>query len=225
MTKSVIPPSPSRQDYTASPDYLAQAEANSVPIFERRDPFALCTDWMAEARDGEPSDSNAMSLATVDASGMPDVRIVLLKSFDERGFVFYSNSESMKGTQLQASPCAAICLHWKSLRRQIRARGSVERVSVDEADAYFASRARESQIGAWASEQSRPLESRESLQSRIDMMRDRFDGEDVPRPPHWFGWRIVPDYLEFWRDRPFRLHDRLVFTRSSTGWETSRLYP
>lgn len=226
MSDTVIPPSPRSRDYTQDPTYAAQAEANTAPIFERDDPIALFKDWMAEARGSEPNDSNAMSLATVDASGMPDVRMVLLKGVDERGLVFYSNSESTKGTQLSSNMKAAICLHWKSLRRQIRVRGDVVRVSDAEADAYFASRARGSQIGAWASDQSREAYSEAVLAKRLEQAEARFDGQDVTRPPHWFGYRIVPKTIEFWRDRPFRLHDRLIFDRDETsGWTTKRLFP
>lgn len=227
MSETVIPKSPTSRDYTADPTYAAQAEANTAPIFECDDPMALFKEWMAEARVQELNDSNAMSLATVDASGMPDVRMVLLKDADARGFVFYTNSESVKGGQLAENPKAALCLHWKSLRRQIRIRGRVERVSDAEADAYFASRARGSQIGAWGSDQSRPAESREMLESRVKAAEARFDGHDVPRPPHWFGYRVVPVAIEFWRDRPFRLHDRLIFSRNTPDkpWDTGRLFP
>ncbi len=225
MSKKVIPPSPSRRDYTERSDYAAQAEANSAPIFNRDDPITLFTEWMAEAREKELNDSNAMSLATVDDEGLPDVRMVLLKGVDERGFVFYSNAESAKGVQVTAQPKAALCFHWKSLRRQVRVRGALEPVSEEEADAYFASRARGSQIGAWASDQSRDLESRGLFETRIKEIETKYEGQDIPRPPHWHGWRIMPQKIEFWRDRPFRLHDRLLFTGSDKGWTSSRLYP
>lgn len=226
MSDPVIPPSPSSKDYTQNESYAVQAEANAAPIFDRDDPIALFKEWMSEARAAELNDSNAMALSTVDPSGMPDVRMVLLKGVDDRGFVFYTNSESHKGQQLAHTMKAAICLHWKSLRRQVKVRGEVVRVSEDEANAYFASRARGSQIGAWASDQSRVAESQEVLEARVKEAEARFEGQDVPRPPHWFGYRIVPQTIEFWRDRPFRLHDRLVFTRDDKGpWATKRLYP
>ena len=225
MSDKIIPPTPKSRDYTHDPVYQKQADQNAAEIFDRKDPFSLFAEWMLEARETEPNDGNAMSLATVGADGMPDVRIVLLKAFDEKGFVFYTNRESAKGQQLAAHPQAALCLHWKSLRRQIRARGRVIPVSSDEADAYFASRARGSQIGAWASDQSRPVGSRDELEARVTFAEVQFDGADVPRPDYWGGWRIIPDVIEFWRDRPFRLHDRLVFRRSGDKWDKERLFP
>jgi pyridoxamine 5'-phosphate oxidase len=191
------------------------------------DPFALWETWFAEARDSEPNDPNAMALSTVDAQGLPDVRMVLLKGADRDGFVFYTNTESAKGAELAANPKAAVVFHWKSLRRQVRVRGPVERVSDAEADAYFQSRPRDSRIGAWASQQSRPLESRFALEKAVASYATRFAIGEVPRPPHWTGFRIRPVYMEFWQDRPFRLHDRLVFRRSGSDgdWERSRLYP
>lgn len=227
MTKSPIPPTPNRKDYTENEDYKAQARANEIDIFSNDDPLALFTDWMAEARAKELNDSNAMSLATVDADGHPDVRIVLLKSFDEQGFVFYSNANSAKGQQLKATENAALCLHWKSLRRQVRVRGKVSPVSDSESDAYFASRAREARLGAWASQQSDELASREQFETELKQIEKKYADKDVPRPPHWRGWRVVPQRIEFWRDRPFRLHDRLVFTKVSenNGWTKQRLYP
>ncbi len=191
------------------------------------DPFALWETWFAEARDSEPNDPNAMALSTVDAQGLPDVRMVLLKGADRDGFVFYTNTESAKGAELAANPKAAVVFHWKSLRRQVRVRGPVERVSDAEADAYFQSRPRDSRIGAWASQQSRPLESRFALEKAVASYATRFAIGEVPRPPHWTGFRIRPVYMEFWQDRPFRLHDRLVFRRpdSDGDWERSRLYP
>lgn len=222
---AVIPPSPSKADYTSGDDYAAQMEANSAPLFEREDPFDLFTEWMSAARAAEINDSNAMSLATVDASGLPDVRMVLLKDFDARGFVFYTNGHSTKGQQLEGTAKAALCLHWKSLRRQVRVRGNVLRVSESEAEAYFTSRARGSQIGAWASDQSAPAESRAELQEAVDRVSAEYEGRDIPRPPHWGGYRVVPEQIEFWRDRPYRLHDRLMFTRVGEGWTRSRLNP
>ena len=225
MSKNPIPPTPTRKDYTEDEVYRIQAEQNAKPIFDREDPFPLFQEWMSDARHLEPNDSNAMSLATVDEAGMPDVRIVLLKTFDQNGFVFFTNGESEKGRQLSATPKAALCFHWKSLRRQVRVRGQVEAVSVQESDDYFSSRARGSQIGAVASDQSRPLESREVFEQRIEAVTQKFEGREIPRPPHWGGWRIKPDVIEFWRDRPFRLHDRMVFTATANGWAKSRLFP
>lgn len=194
---------------------------------ESTDPFGLFAAWFAEAKAAEINDPEAMALATVDPSGLPDVRMVLLKDADARGFVFYTNDESAKGAELSSMPKAALVLHWKSLRRQVRVRGPVERVSAAEADAYFASRSRPSQLGAWASEQSRPLDARATFEARYAAIEKRFDGKDVPRPAHWGGYRIVPVQIEFWMDRPYRLHDRIRFTRESAGaaWQKMRLYP
>ena len=216
---SDIPQSPTAEDYQAT------AEANAAEIFDRDDPFSLFADWFADAKRKEPNDPNAMALATADETGLPDVRMVLLKDFDADGFVFYTNLESAKGLQIGANPQAALCFHWKSLRRQVRLRGAVEPVTPDEADAYFASRARDSRIGAWASKQSRSLESRFALEKAVAKEAARFGLGTVPRPPHWSGFRLKPQHFEFWRDRPFRLHDRLVFDRRDAGWTSSRLYP
>lgn len=222
MTQFVIPPSPSREDYAA------QLEANAdETLFERNEPIALFVEWLEAARASEPNDPNAMALATVDADGHPDVRMVLLKDVDARGFTFFSNQESAKGEQLWANPSAALLFHWKSLRRQVRVRGPVEPVSLAEADAYFASRARESRIGAWVSDQSRPLTDRATLETRVADQTARFDGQEVPRPDRWTGWRVKPVQIEFWRDRPFRLHDRLRFDRAveDQSWSRGRLWP
>lgn len=189
------------------------------------DPFALFDSWFAEARASEPNDSNAMALATVDASGQPAVRMVLLKGHGPDGFVFYTNQQSRKAGDLAAMPKAALLFHWKSLRRQIRIEGPVTTVSNAEADAYFATRARDSQLGAWASDQSRPLDSRETFEARFEAMKARFEGGEVPRPPHWSGYRIAPDRIEFWQDRAHRLHERRLFTRTATGWDEGLLYP
>ena len=192
---------------------------------EASEPLALFEAWLAEATASEPNDPNAMALATVDADGMPDVRMVLLKGADERGFVFYTNTESAKGRELEACPKAALVLHWKSLRRQVRVRGTVTRVSDAEADAYYASRPRHSRIGAWASRQSRPLESRFALEKAVALVSAKHAIGEVPRPPHWTGFRIAPVQMEFWRDGAFRLHDRVQFLRNGDGWARTRLYP
>ena len=224
MRNDAIPPSPTREEYAR--DYAAALAANGdETIFERAEPIGLFTEWLKEAGAHEPNDANAMALSTVDAEGMPDSRMVLLKDVDGRGFTFYSNRESAKGLQLEATPRAALLFHWKTLRRQVRVRGTVEPVSVEEADAYFASRARESRIGAWASDQSRPLADRETLEAAISRETARFDGREVERPERWSGWRVVPQAVEFWRDRPFRLHDRLRFTRDGDAWSRMRLQP
>jgi pyridoxamine 5'-phosphate oxidase len=224
MTMPVIPPSPSREEYAEQ--YAAALAANGdETIFDRAEPFGLFVEWLGDATRTEPNDPNAMTLSTVDADGAPDARIVLLKDVDAGGFTFYSNRESTKGLNLAARPRAALVFHWKSLRRQVRVRGGVEPVTAAEADAYFASRARESRIGAWASDQSRPLDSRAALEAAVERETARFEGTDVPRPEHWTGWRVVPDRVEFWRDRPFRLHDRLRFDRASADWAKTRLWP
>ena len=224
MTHAAIPPSPDRDEYAR--DYAAALAANGdETIFDRAEPIGLFVEWLADARAHEINDANAMTLSTVDADGGPDSRMVLLKNIDDRGLTFYSNAESAKGLQLAQRPVAALLFHWKSLRRQVRVRGVVEPVSAAEADAYFATRARESRIGAWASDQSRPLTDRAALEAAIAREEARFDGADVPRPDRWTGWRVIPDRIEFWRDRPFRLHDRLAFDRSDDRWDRTRLQP
>ncbi len=189
------------------------------------EPFSLFDEWFAAAKEREINDPNAMALATVDDGGLPNVRMVLLKGIDSAGFVFYTNEESAKGRELAGSGKAALLFHWKSLRRQVRVRGSVAEVSAAEANAYFASRPRDSRIGAWASQQSRPLESRFALEKAVAFYAAKFAIGDIPRPPYWKGYRVTPHSFEFWADRPFRLHDRLAFTRDAEGWRKERLYP
>ena len=200
--------------------------AHAVPDFTRsEDPFALFSAWMREAEGSEPEDPNAMALATADADGLPDVRMVLLKGFDAAGFVFYTNTGSMKGRELAENPQAALVLHWKSLRRQVRARGPVSHVTPAEADAYFQSRHRDSRIGAIASRQSHPLTDRATLMAEVAELAARYEDGPVPRPEHWTGFRIAPTTLEFWQNGDYRLHDRVRFTREGAGWSRSRLYP
>lgn len=189
------------------------------------DPFALFADWFTEAKASEPNDPEAMAVATVGQDGQPSVRMVLLKGHDARGFVFYTNYESRKAGQIFETGRAALLFHWKSLRRQVRIEGPVLKVSPEEGDAYFATRHRDSQLGAWASEQSRPLDSRETFEARYDEMARRFEGQPVPRPPHWSGFRVVPERIEFWLDRPHRLHERRLFLREGESWNEGMLYP
>ncbi|WEK02999.1 MAG: pyridoxamine 5'-phosphate oxidase [Candidatus Devosia phytovorans] len=189
------------------------------------DPFALFEEWYALAQEAEPNDPHALSLATVDDDGLPDVRMVLLNARDSRGFCFFTNFESEKGKQLLAQPKAAMLMHWKSLRRQVRVRGPVEVVTPEEADAYFASRHKGSQIASSVSRQSRPLADRETLEQQVAQLTERVGDGDVVRPPHWSGFRIVPQSIEFWKDGQYRLHDRVRFTRQGDGWISSRLYP
>jgi len=191
------------------------------------EPFALFEAWLNEAIKSEPNDPNAMALATVDPDGLPDVRMVLMKGFDTEGFVFYSHIASQKGRELAANPKAALLFHWKSLRRQVRIRGNVTPVTDAEADAYFATRPKQAQIGAWASKQSEALESRFAFEQAIAKVAAKYIISEVPRPPGWSGWRITPVRIEFWHDRPFRLHDRIEFRRDAAGqkWSKTRMYP
>lgn len=189
------------------------------------DPLALFYNWFADAEHSEPVDPNAMSLATADVNGRPSVRMVLLKGMDDHGFVFYTNRESRKGTDLAANPNAAICFYWKSLGRQVRAEGPVELVDEEEADAYYASRGRGSRLGAWASQQSRPLDRRATLVDKVKVLEKKYPGNDIPRPPHWGGYRLKPARIEFWHEGKDRLHTRIVYTRDGTGWKREMLYP
>jgi len=189
------------------------------------DPFALFETWFAEAQANEPNDPNAMALATADAEGRPSVRMVLLKGHGPDGFVFYTNQESRKAAEIAANPHAALLFHWKSLRRQVRIEGPLSPVTDAEADAYFASRHPDSQLGAWASDQSRPLDARATFEARFTEMEARFAGGAVPRPPHWGGYRVTPERIEYWSDRAHRLHERRLFTRSGDGWSEGLLYP
>ena len=218
--ETLIPHSPAEDEYVR-----AVQAAEPQPLLPEGDPFELFQAWLREAGKSEPNDPHAMTLATVDADGLPDARMVLLKGVDDRGFVFYTNTLSAKGRELAANPRAALMFHWKSLRRAVRIRGEVESVTDAEADAYFATRARSSQIGAWASDQSRPLPDRFALEKRVAQIGLKYGLGPVPRPPHWSGYRVLPSTIEFWRDRPFRLHERLVYRHADGGWTTARLYP
>lgn len=202
-------------------------QLTSGDFTQEQDPFALFQSWFEEAKKSEPNDPNAMALSTVDADGLPNSRMVLLNGRYGEDFVFYTNTQSQKGTELLAQPKAALLFHWKSLRRQVRIRGAVSLVSDEMADAYFASRPRDSRIGAWASQQSRPLESRFALEKAVALQAAKFGVGTIPRPPHWTGFRVSPVYLEFWRDGAFRLHDRVVFRRTAVDqpWSRERLYP
>ncbi len=205
---------------------MGETGLTSGDFTESNEPFRLFGEWLAEATTHEPNDPNAVALATVDEEGLPNVRMVLLKGFDAAGFVFYTNFESAKGREILGQRKAAMCFHWKSLRRQVRLRGRVEIVDDAEADAYFASRPRGSRIGAWASKQSRPLEGRFALERAVAEYTARHAIGEIPRPPYWSGFRIVPRTIEFWHDRPFRLHDRMVFSRrDDDGWDKTRLFP
>jgi len=218
MSSPVIPDTPSAKSYDA-------AQERDLSWFASDAPIALLELWLQQAAEAEINDPNAMSLATVDAQGMPDVRMVLLKELSEQGLVFYTNEKSAKGVQLKHTGKAALCFHWKSLRRQVRVRGVVTRVADAKTDAYFASRARGSRLGAWASDQSQPVEDREALMAALKQAEQKFEGKDVPRPPNWTGWQVTPQAIEFWQDGAYRLHDRLTFTKRGQGWEKTRLFP
>ncbi|TCR93459.1 pyridoxamine 5'-phosphate oxidase [Rhizobium sp. BK376] len=206
---------------------MSENELTSGDFTEQSEPFTLFAEWLREAEGTEPNDPNAVALATVDSDGLPNVRMVLLKGFDHQGFVFYTNFESQKGQELLSHKKAAMCFHWKSLRRQVRLRGLVEIVTNQEADEYFRSRARGSRIGAWASKQSRPLESRFALEKSVAEYTARFAIGEIPRPEYWSGFRIRPLSIEFWHDRNFRLHDRVEFRREvpEGAWQKVRMYP
>jgi len=205
---------------------MRSEEDVAAETFAANDPVALFQTWLKEATETEPNDANAMSVASVDKSGLPNVRVLLLKDVDVDGFVFYTNLNSAKGTELLGSGKAALCFHWKSLKRQVRIRGPLAQVPNDEADAYFATRPRGSQLGAWASNQSHPMESRESLIEDVMKLEEKHSGQDVPRPDHWSGLRLAPTSIEFWINREFRLHDRRTFARDNAGdWTATRLYP
>ncbi|GEM17607.1 pyridoxamine 5'-phosphate oxidase [Gluconobacter oxydans] len=199
---------------------------SDIPLIDlKADPFALFAAWMSDAEKSEPNDPNAMAVATATPDGRPSVRMLLLKGVDERGFVFYTNLESRKGRELLANPHVALLFHWKSLRRQIRIEGPVEAVSAAEADAYFASRSRMSRLGAIASDQSRPLDDRSTFEERLKAVDEKYGDGLIPRPANWSGFRVLPEAIEFWQDRPYRLHDRAVWTRDGNGWNVTRLYP
>jgi pyridoxamine 5'-phosphate oxidase len=221
MRNKKIPPTPSEAEYAKR---AARAEHD---MFAVSDPIAYFEQWLAEAVKSEPNDANAMTLATAEPGGMPDARIVLLKAVDQQGFVFYTNADSDKGEQIKLNSKAALCFHWKSLKRQVRVRGPIAKVKKQESDSYFAQRARGSQIGAWASAQSSPIISRGQLEAAVKAVETRFEGQEIVRPPNWVGWRVKPLAIEFWEDGAYRLHDRRRFTRARHGgrWQSQRLSP
>ena len=195
------------------------------PIAAGTDPFHLFREWFVDAERHEPTEANAMTVATVNRDGVPSARTVLMKDWDERGFVFYTNKESQKGTELRQNPRAELLFFWKSLARQVRIGGAVEDVTDAESDEYFASRARISRLGAWASTQSRPLPDRATLERRLAEVEAKYPGDSVPRPPYWSGFRVLPQRIEFWQGMPYRLHDRVVYTRPNGNWQAGRLFP
>jgi len=209
----------------AADPHATPSGAQSPQAVTERDPFALFATWFADATAVELNDPNAMTVATISADGLPSARIVLMKDWDRRGFVFYTNKESRKGDELKANRQAALLFHWKSLRRQIRIEGAVEDVSDSDADAYYNSRPRVSRLGAWASIQSRPLADRTVLEQRVADAEARYPGESVPRPSYWSGYRVIPARFEFWQDMPFRLHDRTIFSRDGDAWTSGKLFP
>ena len=213
------------QSFIADQMGCGNCEAKPKALPAMTDPLRLFGEWLAEARASEPNDPEAMALATADAKGRPSVRIVLLKGYGPEGFVFYTNQRSRKAEELAVDPNAALLFHWKSLRRQIRIEGAVSLVPAAQSDAYFATRSRDSRLGAWASDQSQPLDSREQFEARYEATRARFEGHDVPRPPHWGGYSVAPERIEFWTDRPHRLHERRLFVRDREGWSEGLLYP
>lgn len=224
--ENLIPPSPSDEDYAkeAQAQEAFAVDADQGKVFTRDDPLDLFADWLDLAKKHELNDPHAMSLATVDSAGLPNVRIVLLKDLDE-GFVFYTNATSTKGDELGVTPLAALCFHWKSIRRQVRVRGMVEPVTDTENDAYFAGRSRGAQIGSWASQQSRPMSDEDILKTRVEDYEAIYEDKEVRRPEFWRGYRVTPSSVEFWVNRPYRLHDRLVFENDGDGWKQTRLYP
>ena len=224
--ENLIPPSPSDEDYAEEADAQEAfaVDTDQGKVFNHDDPLDLFADWLDLAKKHEINDPNAMSVATVDKDGVPNVRVVLLKDLDE-GFVFYTNTTSTKGDELADNPVAALCFHWKSIRRQVRVRGTVESVSEAENDAYFAGRSRGAQIGSWASQQSRPMSDEQILKTRVEDYEAIYEGREVRRPDFWCGYRVIPTSIEFWVNRPYRLHDRLLFENSGDGWGKTRLYP
>ncbi len=225
MSKS-IPPSPNIADYTQDPLYKKQIQAHETDLFSHTDPFALFSSWLENARAQELNDANAMALASLDENQCPDIRIVLLKSFNTKGFIFYTNANSAKATHITTHNKAALNFHWKSLRRQVRIRGTISKTASQDANAYFARRTRNAQLSAWASDQSSPMPHPQALQNNIKIYEEKFANQDIPRPPYWHGFLLSPTYFEFWREKPFRQHERLIFTQNdNNAWKSCQLYP